>query len=202
MYPCVRCVSLPQASAEWCWDERLKGCMCVCVCVCVCSGQKGSVFEVSLLTVRLFTALLYRHNEDESVPGVISDEKGFGVRLPRVTTGLVCVCVSVCGTKDFNSPHCPGCHCWGRLKGGIKGTGREGKTEAKCPLCSVVSCRELLVQGQSGLPGSSLAEKDNTEQRGEGKQSQKHLFRQLGLLYTDEERRLRAAIDQIGLIKH
>ncbi len=45
--------------------------------MCVCSGQKGSVFEVKSVTVCLLTALLYRYNEDESVPGIISDEKGF-----------------------------------------------------------------------------------------------------------------------------
>lgn len=64
--------------------------MCVHVCVC---------------TVRHFTTLLYRHNEDDSVPGIISDEKGV---WGETTTddnriGLyVCVCVSLCGTKDFN----------------------------------------------------------------------------------------------------
>lgn len=85
---------------------------------------------------------------------------------------------------------------------GQAGWGRGAATEIKCLLCSMVSCRELLVPGQSELPGSSLGENDNTEQRGEGKQSQKHLFRTLGLLCTDEERRLWAAIDQITLIKH
>ena len=54
------------------------------------------MFEVSLFTVQLFTALQYRYNEDESVPGIVSDEKGFGVSLQTVTTGLVCVCVCVC----------------------------------------------------------------------------------------------------------
>ena len=53
------------------------------------------MFEVSLVTVHLFTALLYRYNEDESVPGIISDEKGFRVRLPAMTTGMVCVRVCV-----------------------------------------------------------------------------------------------------------
>lgn len=56
--------------------------------------------------------------------------------------------------------------------------------------------------GSERVAGQLSGRKDNTEQRGDGKQSQKHLFRQLGLLYTDEERRLRAAMDQIGLIKH
>lgn len=31
--------------------------------------------------------------------------------------------------------------------------GGGGKTVAKCPLCSMVSCRALLVQGQSRLLG-------------------------------------------------
>lgn len=39
----------------------------------------------------------------------------------------------------------------------MEGTGR-GNTEAKCPLCSMVSCRERLVQGQSGFLGSSLGQ--------------------------------------------
>lgn len=53
--------------------------------------------------------------------------------------------------------------------------------------------------GSEQVAGQLTGRKDNTEQRGEGKQSQKHLFRLLVLLYIDEERRLRAAIDQIGL---
>lgn len=56
--------------------------------------------------------------------------------------------------------------------------------------------------GSERVAGQLSGRKDNTEQRGEGKQSQKHLFRQLGLMYTDEGRRLRAAVDQIGLITH
>lgn len=56
--------------------------------------------------------------------------------------------------------------------------------------------------GSERVAGQLSGRKDNTEQRGEGKQSQKHLFRLLDLLYTDGERRLRAAIDQIGLITH
>lgn len=56
--------------------------------------------------------------------------------------------------------------------------------------------------GSERVAGQLSTGKDNTEQRGEGKQSQKHLFRQLGLFYTDEERRLRATTDQIGLIRH
>lgn len=54
--------------------------------------------------------------------------------------------------------------------------------------------------GSERVAGQLAARKDNTEQRGEGKQSQKHLFRQLGLLRSDEGRRLMAAIDQTGLI--
>ena len=54
--------------------------------------------------------------------------------------------------------------------------------------------------GSERVAGQLSGRKDNTEQRREGKQSQKHLFRQLGLLCADEERRLRAAIDQIRLI--
>ncbi len=48
--------------------------------------------------------------------------------------------------------------------------------------------------GSERVAGQLSGRKDNTEQRGEGKQSQKHLFRRLGLLCTDEERHLRAAI--------
>lgn len=50
--------------------------------------------------------------------------------------------------------------------GGDKGDREGGNTEAKCPLCSMVSCRELLVQGQSRLPDSSLGEKI-TQNKGE-----------------------------------
>lgn len=56
--------------------------------------------------------------------------------------------------------------------------------------------------GSERVAGQLSGRKDNTEQRGEGKRSQKHLFRQLGLMYTDEGRRLRAAVHQIGLITH
>lgn len=45
----------------------------------------------------------------------------------------MCECVSSCGTGDFNSAHCPGCRCRGRLMGEIKGTGRGGTTGAKWP---------------------------------------------------------------------
>lgn len=48
----------------------------------------------------------------------------------------------------------------------MKGYRDGGSSEAKCPLCSMVSCRELLVKGQSGLPGSSLREKI-TQNKGE-----------------------------------
>lgn len=48
--------------------------------------------------------------------------------------------------------------------------------------------------GSERVAGQLSGRKDNTEQRAEGKKSQKHLFRQLGVLYTDEERRLRATI--------
>lgn len=51
--------------------------------------------------------------------------------------------------------------------------------------------------GSERVAGQLPGRKDNTEQRGEGKQSQKHLFTQLGVLHADEERRLRATIDQI-----
>lgn len=56
--------------------------------------------------------------------------------------------------------------------------------------------------GSEQVAGLLSGRKDNTEQRGEGKPSQKHHFRQLVLLYIDEERRLRAATDQIELVEH
>lgn len=43
------------------------------------------------LYVTHFTALQYRHNEGERVPGIIPNEKGLWVRLHTVTTGSACV---------------------------------------------------------------------------------------------------------------
>lgn len=123
------------------------------------------MFEVSRFTVRLFTALQYRYNEDESVPGIISDEKGFGVRLPTVTTGSVCECERV-WHQGLQLPPLSWMPLLRAAEGGDKGDGEGGTTEAKCPLCSMVSCRELLVSGQSGLPGSSLVVKI-TQNKGE-----------------------------------
>lgn len=117
----------------------------LCVFVCVC-------------TVRLFTALLYRYNEDESVPGISSDEKAFGVRLlaDDNRTGL-CMCELVRhGGLQFPPLSCMPLSR--TAEGGDKGDREGGKTAAKCPLCSLVSCRELLVQGRSRLPGGSLGE--------------------------------------------
>ena len=55
--------------------------------------------------------------------------------------------------------------------------------------------------GSERAAGQLSGRKDNTEQRGDGKQLQKHLFRLVGMLCTDEERRPRAPIDQIIPIK-
>lgn len=43
------------------------------------------------LYVTHITASPYIYNEDESVPGIISNERGFGVRLPQMKTGWFCV---------------------------------------------------------------------------------------------------------------
>lgn len=75
-----------------------------------------------------------------------------------------------------------------------------GNTEAKCLLCSMVSCRELLVQGQSGLPGSSLAEKI-TQNKGE--MGNNHKSTSSDNLACCTLMRKGAATDQIArLIKH
>lgn len=81
---------------------------------------------VHVCTVCLFTALLYRYNEDESVPGIGSDEKGFGVRLPPMTTGLVCVCVcELVWHRGLQFPPLSWMPLsWTAGGGGIKGTGR------------------------------------------------------------------------------
>lgn len=84
----------------------------------------------------------------------------------------MCECASSCGTGAFNSAHCPGCYCHGRLMGEIKGTGRAAASGAKWPLCLTVSCRELLVQGQSRLPGTPPEEREeNKEETGSNHKS-------------------------------
>lgn len=101
---------------------------------------------------------------------------GVGPRLPAATTKSDCVHASTSVAPRILLS-------WRALlttpEGGVKGAWEGGAAKVKCPLCSLVSCRELLVQGQSGqLPDS----RDNTEQRDEGKQSQKQHFRKLGTL--------------------
>ena len=79
----------------------------------------------------------------------------------------VCVCVCVCvWHQGLQLPPLSWMPLLRAAEGGDKGDREGGTTEAKCPLCSMVSCREPLVSGQSGLPGSSLAVKI-TQNKGE-----------------------------------
>lgn len=60
-----------------------------------------------------------------------------------------------------------------------------------------------VIQRAISAGSEQVAERgDNTEQRGEGKQPQKHLFTQVLQLLTEEERHPRAQIDQNGTVWH
>lgn len=121
--------------------------------VCVCVGHPSLLCSANTMKAReCLASSLMRPQQD----------------------AFVCECVSSCGTAGPSiQPIVPGATVQGRLQGEIKGRGGR-QLELNAPLCSTVSCRELLAQGRSRqLSGGQIR-----EQRGGGKQSQKHLFRQ------------------------